>query len=184
MKRVSGLHEPVMKYEFKWLCRECGHRWKRVIATDNPLSVMDPPCPSCKKAQKRLENFSHFDPAGGRAPSIGGNPRVVAQDQAAEIIMKDHGLTDLRGPTEARMGESSAPKLPPKLQSMADMMFQPQRQMQHAGMGAHAGIIARQAMAGGYSPAATNSPDPIAIAQSPRKTVQEVANIMNAPEKR
>ena len=182
-KRVSGLYEEVQRYEFKWGCRECGHKWKRTIATNNPLEVEDPACPSCKKAKKRSEHFSAFDPAGGRAPSYANNVKNQALDATAEIIMREHQMTDIRGPTDTRVGESSAPKIPPKLQTMADNMFAPKRQFESMGFGRQsgmqAGMIAQAAMRGAYSPAATGSPDPIAVAQAPRKTVAEVANIIN-----
>jgi hypothetical protein len=178
-KRVSGLHEEVMRYEFKWRCRECGHKWKRTIATDDPLSVEDPACPACKKRKKAAHGLQDIITSQQAPAYTGQNVRIQAADQAAEIVMQDHGLTNLQGPTDTRIGESSIPKLPPAQQRMADLMFQPQKQMQAAGLGNKAGMIARQAMAGGYSAAATGSPDPIAMAQAPRKTVAEIANVMN-----
>ena len=159
-KRVSGLHEEVMRYEFKWRCRECGHKWKRTIATDNPLSVDDPACPACKKMKKATHGLQDIMDSG-RAPAYTGqNVRVQAADQAAEIIMQDHKMTDIQGPTDTRIGESSVPKLPPAQQRMADAFFSPQKQLQAAGLGNKAGMIARNAMAGGYSAAATNSAGP------------------------
>lgn len=178
-KRVSASFEEVHRYEFKWGCRECGHKWKRVIATNDPLSVSDPACPACKKEKKRNEHFSAFDPAGGRAPSYASNVKNKALDATAEIIMREHHMTDIKSPTEVRVGDDSAPRIPPHLQKMADNMFQPQKQLSSVGMGRQAGMIASAAMRGAYSPAATGSPDPIAIAQAPRKTVAEVANIIN-----
>ena len=175
-RRESTHPNDMQRYEFKWACRSCGHKWKRTIATDDPLSIVDPPCPACKKRQKQEHEFN----INGRPPAmIGGNDRVRAADQAAEIIMQDHGLTDIKGVTDVREGESSAPKLPGRLQQMADNMFQPQKQMQGVGMGHLAGRVAQSAMSGGYSPAFTGAPDPIAMAQAPRKTVADVANVMN-----
>ena len=178
-KRVSGVYEEVQRYEFKWGCKECGHKWKRTIATDNPLNVPDPACPACKKERKRHEHFTPFDPAGGRAPAFASNQKNKALDATAEMVMQEHSMTDIQGPTDVRQGEPQAPKLPPRLQTMADNMFAPQKQLAAVGMGRQAGAIAQNAMRGAYSPAVTGAPDPIAVAQAPRKTVSELARVIN-----
>lgn len=177
-KRVSASYESVQRYEFKWRCKHCDHTWKRTIATDDPGSIDNPPCPSCKKERKRNEHFTPFDPAGGKAPAFASNVKNKALDATAEIIMAEHQMTDIRSPTDIRQGESAAPKIPPKLQQLADNMFNPQKQLTSVGMGRQAGLIARSAMAGAFSPAATGSPDPIAMTQAPRKSVSEIANVI------
>ncbi|MDE2101408.1 MAG: hypothetical protein KGL39_29440 [Patescibacteria group bacterium] len=83
-------------------------------------NLPNPPCPKCKVIPPQQRDF---DWSEGVAPSIGGSGAVRAADTAAEMIMEDHKLTDLRGPTETRQGEVSIPKLAPHLQYIADNMF-------------------------------------------------------------
>ena len=160
-----------MKVKVTLRCIPCGHRYTRVLpAEDAP----DPPCPACLKREK----IRGMDFSSNRAPAtIGANPRIQAIDQTAEIVMQDHGLTDLR--SDVREGETSAPKLPPKLQQMADGFF--------AGGGKrklipNAAIMARRALAGSYSPGAQQAPDPVAVAQAPRAPMP--VRILNQPRTR
>lgn len=90
--------------------------------------IPDPPCPTCKKAQK--VRHAKFD---GTAPAIGGSLIVRAVDQTAQIVMEDHGMTDLR--SDVREGEAMAPKLAPRLQAMADNMFTRPKQRGNPGAG-------------------------------------------------
>lgn len=181
MRKASGYGER-SQYEFSWRCRDCGHKWKRKIYTDNPLLVDDPPCPKCKKVRQQRAGLNDIIESGKAPAYTGTNVRVQAQDAAAEIIMQDHKLTDLAGPTDTRTGESSAPKLPANLQKMADGFFSPKKQLDSVGLGRQAGLIAQSAMSGGFSPAATGSPDPIRAAQAGRRTVKEIANVINEPK--
>lgn len=109
------------KFQVTIRCHVCDTRYKRVMeALDaETLALLpDPPCPSCKrKARKRRG----LDLTTGKAPSVGGSLRVRAVDQTAQIVMQDHGMTDLR--SDVREGETMAPKLAPRLQAMADNMF-------------------------------------------------------------
>ena len=175
-RRVSGLAEEKQRYEFKYACKSCGHKWKRTVTTNEPFNVVDPPCPKCSHQRKAQV----FDFASGKAPAaVGMNASTQAIDLSAKMVMEDYGMTDIKGPGEVRAGESSAPKIAPHLQTMADRMFQPHKQLQGVGLGAKAGAIAQSAMHGGYSAAAHGTPDPVAVAQHGRKPVQQVARIIN-----
>lgn len=107
-------------FEVRIRCISCGTKYKRTMraADENELAALpDPPCPSCKKAEKvRGMAFGT-----GIVPSIGGSLIAKAVDTTAEIVMQDYKMGDLR--SDVREGESMAPKLAPKLQAMADNMF-------------------------------------------------------------
>lgn len=172
------------KYLFNFGCRDCGHKWKRSIATSDPYSIKTPPCPHCRKRRKERDGVQEILDSG-RAPAYTGtNVRNKAQDLAAEMVMADYGMTDVKSPTEIRQGESQAPKLPPAMQAAADNMFAPKKALDAVGMGRHAGLIARAASAGAYSPKNTNSPDPIMAAQADqrRANVMEQTTILNEPK--
>ena len=77
----------------------------------------DPPCPKCRAKARKRRGLD----MNGRAPAVGGSLVVRAVDTTAEIVMEDHGMTNLRD--DAREGESMAPKLPPAQQAMADNFF-------------------------------------------------------------
>lgn len=159
-----------MKVKVTLRCIPCGHKYTRVLPSED---APDPPCPACQKREK----VRGMDFTSNRAPAvIGMSNSVKAIDQTAEIVMQDHGLTDLK--SDVREGETSAPPLAPKLQAMADGFF--------AGGGKrklipNAGLIARRAMAGSYSPAAHHAADPISVAQAPRTPMP--VRIMNPPRK-
>ena len=121
--RVSRKFDPRQKWKVALRCRECGHAYKRTLRADNEMELADlpnPPCPKCKHVKAAA---AQMDWVAGDAPSIGGSNVARASDAAAEMIMQDHKLTDIRGPTETRHGEVSTPKLAPHLQSLADGMF-------------------------------------------------------------
>lgn len=82
--------------------------------------ISKPFCPRCG------QNDVAF--VGTTAPNpISAESRVKngAVDSTAEIIMQDYKMTDLRD--DARMGETSTPKLAPKMQAAADNFFTPQK---------------------------------------------------------
>ena len=119
----------------------------------------------------------------GRPPAIGGaNVNTRALDATAEMVMQDYGMTDLKTPTEIRQGDSQAPKLAPVLQNMADNMFAPKRALEAVGMGRQAGLIARSAMGGAFSPQATGGPDPITAAQRSQNLLART-KILNEKDK-
>lgn len=128
--------------------------------------VPNPPCPLCAKIIRKRET----EPMGtapiaitpieqwigeGRAPAqIGKSNTVKAIDLAADIAMKDYGLSDLKD--NVRQGESMAPALPPAQQRLADNFFNPAgnpafgnrraRQMQMLGKKAIAGAFRSTAL--------------------------------------
>ena len=108
------------RFQLRLRCTACGHRYRRVIEAldEDTLAYMpDPPCPICAAVQRNIG----MDVGGGKAPAVGGSLAVRAVDTTAQIVMEDHGLTDLR--SDVREGESAAPKLPPRQQAMADGFF-------------------------------------------------------------
>lgn len=118
------------KYRMTFGCLDCGHTFKKVTVNRN---LSDPKCPECKGKKKKNKQYRMGDGAvsdadlevrpdtGKRIFGIGGSNHVKAIDTTAEIVMQDHGLTDLR--TDMRAGESQVPKLPPALQAQVDGMF-------------------------------------------------------------
>lgn len=169
---------PVRKYQFKFYCRDCGHHWKRTIATETPLDVRTPKCPKCRALTKERDGLADII-ASGRAPSIGGgNVQNKAMDMAAEMVMQDYGLTDVKTPTEIRQGEAQTPKLPHHLQRQADSFFSPKKALAGTGLDRMAPLIAKGALSGSISPQSTNSPDPILAAQR-HQSVMERTTILN-----
>jgi hypothetical protein len=149
------------------------------MKTDDPANVRKPACPNCKKARKQRDGIGEIL-TSGRPPAIGGNnPRNKAMDAAAEMVMEDYGMTDIKAPNEIREGDSQAPKLPPAMQRAADNMFSPKRALDAVGMGRAAPLVARAAMGGSYSPKLTGSPDPISAAQLRREGVMDRTTIIN-----
>ena len=104
-----------VRYRNTYVCDLCGHSWTR---TTEKTPKKDPPCPNkaCIEARyqadvlKAAENMARIF-AEQRAPGhIGDNPRVHAIDRTAEIVMEDHGMTDLKD--NLREGETMVPPLP------------------------------------------------------------------------
>jgi len=112
-----------MDFWVKCRCHECFHtyRFKATSDMDDARDVPDKECPKCKTAQKTRG----MNVAGGKAPSIGGSNTVRAMDMAADIVMNDHGMTDLS--SDGREGAVMAPRLPPGQQQRADAMFGAQK---------------------------------------------------------
>ena len=107
-------------YIHRFRCSVCGCKFskKRKTRAGGTPKCPEKSCPSHDAERTRPQ----FDPTAGRAPGkIGGSNVVKAIDATAEMVMEDYGLTDLR--TDVREGETMAPKLPPRLQSMADGFF-------------------------------------------------------------
>lgn len=114
------------QYRISFLCRRCGNTFKRIYRHIPPI---DPPCPkkSCKAAvladaraamERNLRRMIEAERGPGH---IGSNQTVKNIDATAEIVMKDHGLTNLKD--NIREGEIMAPRLPPKQQEAADNFF-------------------------------------------------------------
>lgn len=140
-------------YQITLRCTDCGHKFKRMVAT---VDADDPPCPRCAKQRQNIG----LDVAAGVAPSIGGNLSVKAMDFTMETVAAEYGMTDLS--TDAREGAAMAPKLPPAQQAAADAMFNPtlrKKAMNANGggaMGARLGAIQANALAGSYAVPADN----------------------------
>ena len=108
------------RFQVTLRCTACGHKYKRVLKAESELELQfmsDPPCPICTHVHKTIG----MDVGGGKAPGVVGSLHAKAIDATAQIVMEDHNMTDLRD--NVHMGESAAPKLPPRLQAQADNMF-------------------------------------------------------------
>ncbi len=125
-------------YKVTFRCGDCGHVFKRTME----LEARDPKCPHCQKAQRARG----MDMAG-KPPAVGGSIIGKAVDTTAEIVMQDHGMTDMRD--NIRQGEVSTPKLAPHLQRQVDNFFGGTKALPRQ-WGLNAGAIAQRAMAGGY----------------------------------
>jgi hypothetical protein len=121
----EGFMQP-KRYKIGYECGRCNRKFSR---TFKAIPAVDPPCPSksCSQAleveqlRKELANLKAMI-EDGRAPAqVGANVRVKAVDMTADMVMKDHHLTDLRD--NIREGEIMAPKLPPVMQKAADGFF-------------------------------------------------------------
>ena len=112
-------------------------------AGESLAAVPNPPCPLCKKLVKvrdtevmptapiPIKPIEEWLPSGQAPGIVGANNQVKAIDIAADIAMKDYGLTDLKD--NVRQGDTMAPPLPPAQQQMADTMFTPQKNSAFAG---------------------------------------------------
>lgn len=156
------------RYKLTLRCKNFRHgeyKYSRTVDVDEEAGerledVVNPPCPLCNKlVKKRDEEPMATAPIpikpmdewpAGEAPGIVGQKNVVkAIDMAAEIAMKDFGLTDLRD--DCRQGESAAPKLPPAQQKMADTMFTPQKNPAFASKrGKQLELLGKRAIAGAF----------------------------------
>lgn len=108
------------RFQITLRCTSCAHKFKRILSAEDEMHLAelpDPPCPRCNVVQRKRG----MDIAAGKAPAVGGSLAARAVDATAEIVMQDHGMTDLR--SDVREGESMAPKLPPKQQALADNFF-------------------------------------------------------------
>jgi hypothetical protein len=114
------------RYKITYQCERCGHKWSRVTTK---LGGKDPACPvkSCQdeameeEIERRALRLAEMLESR-RAPAQIGNKPIVAQiDRTAQIVMEDHGLTDLKD--NIREGESMAPSLPSDQQRKVDGFF-------------------------------------------------------------
>lgn len=147
------------RYAVTIRCQVCQCRYKRTMEAEDIETlerIADPPCPNCKKAQKVRR--AKFD---GTAPAIGGSIVVRAVDYTAQTVMADYAMTDLR--SDVREGETMAPKLAPRLQAMADNMFDRPKQRGNPAAGIF-GLSARAVMAAAVSGRfqTNDTPNPIA----------------------
>ena len=108
-----------MEFWIKNRCHQCSHTYRFKGTSDLPDAgdVPDKACPKCQAVQKTRG----LDMSLGKAPSVGGSNTVKAMDMAANMVMEDHGMTDLS--SDGRAGAVMAPKLPPGQQQRADAMF-------------------------------------------------------------
>jgi hypothetical protein len=141
------------RFRIVCVCHECGEEYSWI--TTKP-GGKDRPCPvkACKEAvlerevERRAENLAKML-LEQRAPGhIGDNAQVRAIDKTAEIVMQDHGMTDLKD--NIRTGEAMAPKLPPAMQAASDNFFTA-NPLKDRGVGSRqAELIKRRALAGAY----------------------------------
>lgn len=123
VNRLGRKTDPRPKWEVMLRCRECDHQYKRTMRAESQIELEhlpNPPCPKCNAIRPKRPELNW---AAGEVPNIGGSPQAKAADKAAEMIMEDHGLSNIRGPTETRHGEPSTIRLDPKLQAVADSVF-------------------------------------------------------------
>jgi phage FluMu protein Com len=194
-RRVRGHPNDKPAYEVTLRCRDCGHVYTRIIRAASSLELdakPNPPCPKCRKVAAKRAPLNLSAPM----PAIVGSAVVRAADMAAEMVMQDHGLTDLRGPTETRHGEPSRPKIAPALQTMADNMFGggggapligggqilgnpvKRRPLTIAGLNPNSEGFRRAVISGAFSQGGA-AESGMAIQTKPRQRVQDVARIIN-----
>ena len=157
----DGYLQPT-RYRIKYRCTRCGHEYSRVTTK---LDRKDPPCP-VKKCQidRAVEDRLDADERMAqmledrRAPGVIGSTGVKAIDTTAEIVMRDHHLTNLN--ESMRAGDIAAPKLPAPMQRAADGFFsgaEVARQFGGRRLQARVNQLGAQVLAGGirsgFSPA-------------------------------
>lgn len=130
------------RYKVTCRCNDCGTVFSRVLKSE---SAPNPKCPnrSCRKEQRERG----LDLTKAQAPAAVGSVTARAVDTTAEIVMQDHGLSDLRD--NVRQGETSTPKLAPNLQHQVDNFFNPSGLRKATGINGAA--LAQQAMAGAFT---------------------------------
>lgn len=148
-------HLQIPRYRVTFRCVRCGHQFKRTV---KQLTAPDPPCPkeACKEAvilERAMQNKVERARLAkmlreGRAPGSRTNVSRAA-DLTANIVMEDHKLTNLRD--DNHEGESSAPKLHPRLQAQVDGFFgAPKPSM--GGANRTLELMKARAMAGSFAP--------------------------------
>jgi len=144
-----------MDFWIKNRCHNCSHtyRFKATSNLEDASDVPDKDCPKCKAAQRTRG----MDISAGRAPAVGGSNTVKAMDMAANLVMEDHGMTDLS--SDGREGAIMAPKLPPGQQQRADAMFSSAR-MGGSAIGSRVQSMVRAAQQGKALGAFAQAPDP------------------------
>lgn len=148
----EGFMQP-RRYKITALCLRCQKEYSWI--TTKPGGP-DKPCArkACKEAviQERVQReAAHIAKMleEQRAPGhIGANVQVKAVDLTAEIVMKDHNMTDLKD--NIRSGEPMAPKLPGAMQAAADNFWN-KNPLAERGVGSRqAELLKRRAIAGAY----------------------------------
>jgi hypothetical protein len=147
------------------------HKYSKEVSVDEAggetlADVPNPPCPLCRKLIKvrdtepmatapiPIKPVEEWLPTGQAPAQIGKNNTVKAIDMAADIAMKDYGLSDLKD--NVRQGDVMAPPLAPQQQKLADHFFNPQenpalsaqrkKQIARLGQRAIAGAFRNQAL--------------------------------------
>jgi hypothetical protein len=149
------------RYREHFRCNLCGNEYSRVTTKPGrkPPSCPDAACKVQREeiARERAQERVAAMIEEGRPPAhIGDKPIVKAVDQTAQIVMKDHGLTDLRD--NIREGEIAAPKLPAAQQRAADSFFSGSEVARMAGprFKNRMDMLGRRAMAGAFKQMALN----------------------------
>ena len=149
------------RFQLSCRCTSCGLKFRRVIEAESEADIVygqAPPCPTCARGQK--SKVAKFDFHSRKAPAAGGSLRVRAIDTTAQIVMEDYGMSDLKD--RVYEGETAAPKLPPKLQTMADNMFarpkSPRRQQLGGIFGLPTQAVIKAAVGGRYMTPDTAQP--------------------------
>jgi|SRR5579885_1032616 len=138
-------------------CPDCGQTFKLPAST---AEVEIPDCPNCSA---EIEDKSLFDFARSKAPSM-TTVRSTALKEVERIASEQYGLTDLRGSAGGDVqglaqGETSAPKLTPAQQKMAQSWH-------GGGLGMPAGQVIQMAQAATAQTRASGIADPMAMAQA------------------
>jgi hypothetical protein len=105
--------KPLQRFNITYRCRACAMKFKAVVYEDET----DPPCPNldCGVIQRTVG----LDVAAGQAPAVGGSLAARATDAAAQMVMEDHKMTDLK---DAKYeGETMAPGLTASQRAMGSM---------------------------------------------------------------
>lgn len=149
------------RYRIHYRCVRCGHEYSRITTR---LDRKDPPCPKqlCKEIvaeenrERDAENLAAILEEQRGPATIGDKPMVRAIDRTAEIVMQDHGLTDLRD--RVYPGEPLTPKLPPEKQRAADSFFSGEEVKRQVGprRSRQMDILGRRAIAGAFRNMALN----------------------------
>lgn len=151
-------YEPV-SYRVKYRCLRCSHEYSRI---QRSLSAKDVPCPKqeCKDAieeeriEKAVANRMAILESRQMPGIIGDKPIVKIIDETADIVMHNHGLTDLKD--NVREGETMVPPLAPKLQKQVDGFFSGKVD----GIGTkRANSLVRNALSGKYKNASVSPAD-------------------------
>jgi hypothetical protein len=119
-------NRPRFRHFFR--CRTCANRFYVERLTADPTKVKTPRCPrkSCGgKARESHVADIGMDVSSGRAPGL-TTVQAQAFDLAHKWQMEEQKVTNIRD--NVRPGESSAPPLEPRLQSMADGFWGGNRQ--------------------------------------------------------
>ena len=156
----DGFLQP-RRYREHFRCDLCGHEYSRI--TTKP-GRKPPPCPvqACKTqqaeiARERAEERVAVMVEEGRGPAhVGDKPIVRAVDTTAEIVMRDHKLTNLQD--NIREGDMMAPKLAPAQQRVADTFFSGQEVARQVGprLQRRMDMLGRRAIAGSFRNMALN----------------------------